>query len=93
MDTSQMTPDQFHGLIALLVSIWIFVAIFMLALRALAVWFFWRIFARAGFNGAIALINIIPIGTVVSVLILAFAEWPTLPGSGVPLAPSARPVP
>jgi hypothetical protein len=81
MDSNTMTPDQVHGFVALMVSLWIFIAIFAIGIRALTVWFFWRIFARAGFNGAIALVNIVPLGTIVSVLILAFAEWPAAGGS------------
>lgn len=76
MDHSQLTPDQFNSMMAFAVSVWIFILVVALATRLLAIWFFWRIFVRAGFTGAIALINIVPLGSLICVLILAFAEWP-----------------
>ena len=38
---------------------------------------FWRIFAKAGFNGAMALLCLIPgIGMIIVLCILAFGTWP-----------------
>jgi magnesium-transporting ATPase (P-type) len=76
MDHSQLTPDQFNSMMTVAVNVWIFILAFALAIRLLAIWFFWRIFVRAGFTGAIALINIVPLGSIICVLILAFSEWP-----------------
>ena len=39
---------------------------------------FWRIFAKAGFSGALSLLMFIPILNVVMIFFLAFAEWPAL---------------
>jgi len=44
---------------------------------AFTLWVYWRIFAKAGYNGALSLLNLIPgIGPLICVLILAFGRWP-----------------
>ena len=43
-------------------------------LLALLIW--WRIFAKAGFAGALAFLMFIPIVNFIMLLILAFSEWP-----------------
>jgi len=53
-------------------------AIVIVAIIAFTIWLYWRIFTKAGFNGAISLVNLFPgIGHLISLLILAFAEWPS----------------
>ncbi|MDE2481735.1 MAG: hypothetical protein KGN02_06060 [bacterium] len=48
-----------------------------LAFLAFTIWLFWRIFTKAGFNGALALLNLIPsFGFLICILILAFGTWP-----------------
>ncbi|WP_207229258.1 hypothetical protein [Ktedonosporobacter rubrisoli] len=39
---------------------------------------YWRIFSKAGFNGALALLMFIPIANLVMICILAFGDWPVL---------------
>lgn len=40
---------------------------------------FWRIFSKAGFPGALALLLLLPgVGLVAACLVLAVAEWPAL---------------
>lgn len=81
MDTSNsLSPDQVQSFMAFMAAIWVVVILVAIAVRALFVWFFWRIFVKAGFNGAIGLINIIPLGELVCILILAFSDWPMAPG-------------
>ncbi len=49
-----------------------------LVATALFIWFYWRIFQKAGFSGALALLNLVPyVGNLICVLILAFGEWPS----------------
>jgi len=49
----------------------------VVACIALFIWIYWRILSRAGFNGALALLCLIPgIGGLIPVLILAFGRWP-----------------
>ncbi|MBY0563960.1 MAG: hypothetical protein K2P58_07215 [Hyphomonadaceae bacterium] len=63
------------------------VATFAIALGAFVFWVFlqWRVFSKAGFPGALALINLavfVPVVGIVIVLALqawfAFAQWPAL---------------
>lgn len=41
---------------------------------------FWRICSRAGFPGALSLLILVPVGNLVLLFFLAFAEWPSLKG-------------
>jgi hypothetical protein len=52
-------------------------AIVVLAAVAFAIWVFWRIFTKAGYNGALALLNLVPgLGHLICLIILAFGRWP-----------------
>jgi hypothetical protein len=52
-------------------------AVIILAFMALFIWLYWRIFAKAGYNGALAFLNLVPgFGPLICVLILAFGRWP-----------------
>jgi uncharacterized membrane protein YhaH (DUF805 family) len=52
-------------------------AIVILAIVLFVIWVFWRIFEKAGFSGALSLLNLIPgIGHAICLLILAFSRWP-----------------
>jgi len=52
-------------------------AIVIFALIAFTVWLYWRIFDKAGYNGALALLNLVPgAGQLICLLILAFGRWP-----------------
>jgi hypothetical protein len=70
----------------------VFYMAFVLALVAFSIWMYWRIFTRAGFNGALSLLNLVPgIGYFVCVVILAFGRWPiedALAASGGRLIPA-----
>ncbi len=47
------------------------------ALVAFTIWVYWRIFAKAGFNGALSLLNLVPgVGPLICMIILAFGRWP-----------------
>ena len=59
-----------------LAGFYLIFALIMVAVFALMIWLYWRIFTRAGFNGALALLNIVPGGSLVCVIILAFGRWP-----------------
>jgi len=37
---------------------------------------YWRIFAKAGYSGALGLLMFVPIANIVMLCILAFGEWP-----------------
>ncbi|HZY97859.1 MAG TPA: hypothetical protein VFE35_12260 [Candidatus Cybelea sp.] len=62
------------GLVATLIMVY---GIVLLAVVAFSLWVYWRIFAKAGYNGALSLLNLIPgVGPLICVLILAFGRWP-----------------
>ena len=51
----------------------------VLAALAFGIFCFWRIFTKAGYNGAFSLLMLIPgVGGIIVVCILAFGEWPAL---------------
>lgn len=70
--------SQVGAMFAAFMGVWL---IIVLALVVLNIWFFWRIFAKAGFSGALSLLNLIPFGTFVCLIILAFGNWPAQIGS------------
>src|SRR6266436_8473273 len=41
-----------------------------------AVIVYWRIFAKAGYSGALGLLMFVPIANIVMLCVLAFGEWP-----------------
>jgi heme/copper-type cytochrome/quinol oxidase subunit 2 len=53
------------------------IVIVVLAVTVFFVWMFWRVFAKAGFSGALGLLCLIPsIGPLICLIILAFSTWP-----------------
>jgi uncharacterized membrane protein YhaH (DUF805 family) len=51
--------------------------LFILAIVAFTIWIYWRIFAKAGFNGALSLLNLVPgVGSLICMCILGFGRWP-----------------
>lgn len=51
--------------------------IVLVAILAFTVWIYWRIFTKAGFNGALSLLNLVPgVGPLVCMIVLAFGRWP-----------------
>ena len=72
----QTKPDEaaLAGLMAVGCVFWIFL---ILLAVAFPIFCFWRIFTKAGYNGAMALIWLVPVvGPVVVMCILAFGTWP-----------------
>lgn len=62
------------GLVATIMMVY---GIVLLAVIAFTIWIYWRIFVRAGFNGALSLLNLVPgVGNLICMLILAFGRWP-----------------
>ena len=50
--------------------------IFSLIAIIFAVVIYWRIFAKAGYSGALGLLMFVPIVNIIMLCILAFGEWP-----------------
>lgn len=91
-DTSSAAAAGIFGAFAL------FYFLFICVIVAFFIWMYWRIFAKAGFSGALALLNLIPgVGSLVCIIILAFGTWPrdaqtpyiAVNPSGTPPAPLA----
>jgi hypothetical protein len=85
---SVSSAQALSAMMAFIATFW-FVA---LLIYVFYIWMFWRIFSRAGFGGALALLNLVPgIGHLVCLLILAFGTWPNerqvVPAQ--PITPSA----
>jgi hypothetical protein len=57
-------------------------AIFVIALLALVVIPYWKIWQRTGHSGAWGLLMIVPFANIVSLWVLAFKDWPALRGRG-----------
>jgi uncharacterized membrane protein YhaH (DUF805 family) len=85
------------GVLATVIVIY---AIIIIGFVLFTLWVYWRIFAKAGFNGAMSLLNLVPgIGQLICMIILAFSRWPiedemaALRGGTVPagVPPSAPP--
>lgn len=74
----------FGGILFFLVSI---------AIVALLVFVFWRIFDRAGLPGALGLLMLVPVVNVGAVIYLAFAEWPALAGPAAVMGAPGTPAP
>ena len=51
---------------------WVIIAAFLL----FTVYLWYRIFSKAGFNGFLALLMLIPLVNFIVLLYFAFAEWP-----------------
>lgn len=68
------------GIMAFGCFLWAIIALVGLAVIAFQVWLFWRIFAKAGYNGALGLLILLPgIGLLIALCILAFGHWPIHP--------------
>jgi len=63
--------------VATLAFLYMIILFTVLAFVVFGIWLYWRIFAKAGFNGALSLLNFIPgVGHLICMLILAFGRWP-----------------
>ncbi len=87
------TSQDYGGATAAMMGTFFIVwVLFLLAITALFIWFYWRIFTKAGFSGALSLLNLVPaVGPLICILILAFGEWPALQGGSTPKATGYAP--
>jgi uncharacterized membrane protein YhaH (DUF805 family) len=81
------------GVVATLLLVY---GVVLLAIVAFTVWVYWRIFTKAGYNGAMALLNLIPgVGQLICIIVLAFGRWPIedqlAAMQGRPVPPTAPP--
>lgn len=66
-------PDIAPALGLMFIVFGILVALIVLAIQILA---FCKIFSKAGYCWAFGLLALVPFGTLILLLILAFADWP-----------------
>lgn len=52
------------------------VGIFYIAMIVLMIVAYWKIWSKAGFNGAWSLLMLVPLVNLIAFLYLAFAKWP-----------------
>jgi hypothetical protein len=64
-----VAPGGIEGLVILFASLFAFI---------LPVIIFWKICSKAGFPGALGLLMLLPVGNIILMLYLAFAQWPIL---------------
>ncbi len=51
-------------------------AVISLVIFIFAIVIWWRIFAKAGYSGALGLLMFVPVANLIVLLVLAFARWP-----------------
>jgi hypothetical protein len=84
-------PHQMSGIIAAVVG---FYLVFLVVIMAAIMIPFWFILKKAGFSPWLSFINLVPLGSLILLYILAFAEWSVIPVSQLTLqAPGYPPQP
>ena len=87
-----MDNQQAQNYAALLAGFSGIFLIFILACLSFVIFLFWRIFAKAGYSGAMAFLLLIPgVGSLIVLCILAFGQWKVVPAPSVALAPPNYP--
>jgi hypothetical protein len=81
-------PHQMSGILAAVIG---FYLVFLVVLLAAIIVPFWFILKKAGFSPWLSFINIVPLGSLVLLYILAFAEWNVIPVSQLALQPPPYP--
>ena len=87
-----MNPDanQMHGIIAAIIG---FYMVFFVIAMAAIILPFWFILKKAGFPPLLSLINIVPLGTLILLYIVAFGEWKVIPAPQAACPRRIRPTP
>ena len=57
-------------------AFWVLIVLFACAAALISVFLYWKIFSKAGFNGAWALLMLVPLGNFIALVYLALSEWP-----------------
>jgi len=71
-----MTQDQTNQVSTALAASGLIIGLITLVLIVFVIFIWWRIFSKAGYNGVLSLLMLVPIANLVMLLILAFGEWP-----------------
>jgi heme/copper-type cytochrome/quinol oxidase subunit 2 len=70
------TDSQTQAIQALLSTFGLIAGIISIAAIVFSVIIYWRIFAKAGYSGAMGLLMFVPIANIIVLCVLAFGEWP-----------------
>jgi len=68
-------PETFFAAFFVMIMV---LAIFALAMAAFMIYCWWRVFDKAGYSGALALLMLVPAGPLILICWLAFGDWPAL---------------
>jgi heme/copper-type cytochrome/quinol oxidase subunit 2 len=71
-----MSNSQAQALSASFATLSAIIWIVVLLSIVLSVVIYWRIFSKAGYNGALSLLMFVPIANIIMLCVLAFGEWP-----------------
>ena len=87
-----MNPDsqQMGGMLAAFIGIYL---VFIAVAITIVIIPFWFILKKAGFSPWLALINIVPLGTIILLYVIAFAEWKVIPAPQMAFHPPYPPQP
>jgi len=67
--------------------------VLILVILAVTILPFWFILKKAGFSPWLSLLNFVPLGTLILLYILAFAEWKVVPAAQFAFPPPQAPYP
>lgn len=73
---NQPSPEQIQHIMMVVMPL---MGLFMIVVLAILIVPFWFICKKAGFSPWLSLLNIIPLGNLVLIYVLAFAEWKVVP--------------
>jgi len=76
LQQTQPDPEQVARIMAVIMPIVGIVTIVALVIFIVPFWFICK---KAGFSPWLSLLNLVPLGSLILLYILAFAEWKTLP--------------
>jgi uncharacterized membrane protein YhaH (DUF805 family) len=57
----------------------------MLLVFVFMIFCYWKIFAKAGYSGALSLLMLVPLVNLIVFIWFAFAQWPVLKGQQAPM--------
>ncbi|MFZ0745585.1 MAG: hypothetical protein WAM85_14330 [Terracidiphilus sp.] len=76
MQNSSIDPEQARKMAMVFLGI---MPIFIIVSLAIVILPFWFICKKAGFSPWLSLLNIVPLGGLVLIYVLAFADWKVMP--------------
>jgi hypothetical protein len=89
LQQTTLDPEQAQKIALAMMAV---MPIFWIVFMAILIVPFWFICKKAGFSPWLSLLNLIPLGTLILLYILAFSEWkvmpPVVPQLGYPYPPA-----